>query len=138
MQLSFRRTHHDYQNPFRRLRLPNNGGRLPILRQKMQTMPETWQPYSPETRIASFYTIPVALRKVGNGLPWPFLPRQRPSKIVDSSRRLLYQMDRGQITSHHYSPASPTICLEGYYMPVWCPTNNHHQQWPTIYRQRTR
>ena len=61
----------------------------------------------------------MALRKVGNGHPWPFLPGQRPSKIPDSSRRLLHQVDRSQITSHHYSPTSPTVRLEGYHMPVW-------------------
>jgi len=79
---------------------------------KLQTMPKTWQPHSPETRTAPFYTIPMALRKVGDGHPRPLLPRQRPSKVLDSSRRLLHQVDRGQTTNHHHSPESPTICLE--------------------------
>ena len=126
MRLPFRHTHHDYQNPSRRLLLADCGSRLPRLRQKMQTMPETWQPHSSETRTTSFYPIPVALRKVGNEHPRPLLPRQRPSKILDSSRRLLYQVDRGQTTNHHHSLASPTVCLEGYYMPIWCPTYHHH------------
>jgi len=134
MRLSFRCTHHDYQNPSRRLLLANHGSRLPRLRQKMHTMPETWQPYPPETRAASLYTIPVALRKVGNGHPRPFLPQQRSSKVLNSSRQLLHQVDKGQTLSHHYSPASPTIRLEGYYMLVWCPTYNHYRQWPTVYR----
>ena len=103
----------------------------------MHTMPETWQPYPPETGATSLYTIPVALRKVGNGHPWLFLPQQRSSKVLDSNRRLLHQVDRGQTIGHHYSPTSPTIRLEGYYMPVWRPTYNHHRQWPIVYRQRT-
>jgi len=41
-------------------------------------------------------------------------------------------MDRGQTTSHHYNPTSTTICLEGYYMPIWRPTNNHNRQRPTF------
>jgi len=101
-------------------------------------MPEAWQPYPPEIRAASLYTIPVALRKVGNGHPQPFLPRQRLSKVLNSSRRLLHQVDRDQTLSHYYSPTSPAICLEGYYMLIWRPTYNHHRQWPTVYRQRTR
>jgi len=132
MRLSFLRTHHDYPNPSRRLLLANHGGKLPRLRQKMHTMPEAWQPYPPETRGVSLYTIPMALRKVGNGHPRSFLPRQRSSKVLNSSRRLLHQVDRGQNLSHHYSPASPTIRLEGHYMPVWRPTYNHHRQWPTF------
>jgi len=91
-------------------------------------MPKTWQPHSPEIRTTSFYTIPVALRKVGDRHPRPLLPRQRSSKVLDSSRRLLYQVDRGQTPNHHHSPASPTICLEGYYMPIWCPTYHYHRQ----------
>ena len=114
-----------------------NGGRLPRLRQKMHTMPEAWQPYLPETRAVSLYTISLALCKVGNGHPRPFLPWQRSSKVLNSSRRLLHQVDRGQTFSHHYSLASPTIRFEGYYMPVWRPTYNHHRQWPIVYRQRT-
>jgi len=137
MRLSFWRTHHDYQDPSCRLLLADHGRRLSRIRQKMKTMPETWQPHSLETRTTSFYTIPMAVRKIGNGHPWPLLPRQRPGKILDSSRRLLYQMDRGQTTSHNYSPASPTIFFEGYYMPIWCPTYNHHRKWPIVYRQRT-
>jgi len=46
----------------------------------------TMEANCPETRTSSFYTIPMALLKVGNGHPWPLLPRQRPSKIPDSSR----------------------------------------------------
>ena len=138
MRRSFRRTHHDYPNLSRWLLLANHGGRLPRLHQKMHTMPEAWQPYPPKTRAASLYTILVALRKVGNGHPWPLLPQQRPSKVLDSSRRLLHQMDRGQTTSHHYSLTSTTICFEGYYMPIWHPTYNHNRQWPIVYRQRTR
>ena len=138
MWLSFRRTHHDYQNPLRRLLLANHGGRLPRLRQKMHTMPEAWQPYTPETRAASLYTIPVAFHKVWNRHPRPFLPRQRSSKVLNSSRRLLHQVDRDQTLSHHYCPASPIIRLEGYYMSVWHPTYNHHRHWPTFYKQRTR
>jgi len=137
MRLSFWRTHHDYPNPSCRLLLANHGGRLPRLRQKMHTMPEAWQPYPPETKATSLYTIPVTLCKVGNGHPWPLLPRQRPSKVLDSSRRLLHQMDRGQTTSHHYSLTSTTIRLEGYYMPIWRPAYNHNRQWLTVYRQRT-
>jgi len=67
MRLLFRRTYYDYQNPSRRLLLADYGSRLPRLRQKMQTMQKTWQPYSLETRKTPFYTIPVALRKMGNG-----------------------------------------------------------------------
>jgi len=94
---------------------------------KMHTMPETWQPHPPKTGVAPLYTIPVALRKVENGHPWPFLPEQRPSKIPDSSRRLLHQVDRSQTISHHYCPTSPTVRLEGYHMPIWRPTYNHHR-----------
>jgi len=134
MRLPFWRTHRDHQNPSRRLLLADNGSRLPKLRQKMQTMPKTWQLHPPKTITTSFYTIPVALRKVGNGHPRPLLPRKRSSKILDSSRRLLHQVDRGQTTNHYHSPASPTICLEGCYMPIRCPTYHHHRQWPTVYR----
>ena len=91
---------------------------------------------STKNRTASFYTIPVALHKVENGHSRPFLPGKRPSKIPDSSRRLLHQVDRSQTISHHYNPTSPTIRLEGYYMAVWRPTYNHHRQWPTVYRQK--
>jgi len=128
MRLSFQCTHHDYQNPSHRLLLTDHGGRLPRLRLKMHTMPETWQPHPPKIGAVSLYTIPVALRKVGNGHPWPFLPQQRSSKVLDSSRRLHHQVDRGQTISHHYSLTGPTIRLEGYYMPVWRPTYNHHRQ----------
>jgi len=131
MQLSFRRAHHDYPNPSRQLLLGNHGGRLSRLRQEMHTLPEAWQPHSPETRTTSFYTIPVALRKVGNGHPRPLLPRQRPSKILDSSRRLLHQVDRGQTACHYYNPTSP---LEGYHMPIWRPTYHHHRKRPIVYR----
>jgi len=134
MRLPFRRTHHDYQNPSRWLLLADYGSRLPRLCQNMQTMSETWQHHSPETRTTSFYTIPVALRKVRNGHPRPLLPRQRPSKILDSSRRLLYQVDRGKTINHHHSPASPTICLERYYMSIWCLTYHHHRQLLIVYR----
>jgi len=137
MRLSFRRTHHDYQNPSRQLLLAGHGGRLPQLHQKMHTMTKTWKPHPLKIGATTLYIIPVALRKVGNGHPWPFLPRQRSSKVLDSSRRLLHQVDRGQTISHHYSPTSPIIRLEGYYMVVWRPTYNHHRQWPTIHRQRT-
>ena len=134
MRLPFRRTHHYCQNPSRWLLLADYGSRLPRLCQKMQTMPKTWQPHSLETRTTPFYTIPVALRKVGDGHPRPLLPRQRSSKFLDSGRRLLHQVDRGQTTNHHHDPASPTICLERYYMSIWCPTHHHHRQWPTVYR----
>jgi len=138
MRLSIRHTHHDHLNPLRRLLLANHGGRLSRLCQKMHTMPEAWQPYALETRAASLYTIPVALHKVGNGHPLPLLPQQRASKVLNSSRQLLHQMDKGQTTSNYYSPTSTTISLEGYYMSIWRPTNNHNRQWPTVYRQRTR
>jgi len=105
---------------------------------KMHTLLETWQPNPSKTETSSLYTIPMALRKVGNGHSQPFLPGKRPSKIPDSSRRLLHQVDRSQTISHHYSPTSPTIRLEGYYMSVWRPTYNHHRQWRIVYRQRTR
>jgi len=134
MRLPFRCAHHDYPNPSRPLLLANHGGRLPRLRQEMHTVPKAWQPHSLETRTTSFYTIPVALRKVGNGHPRPLLPQQRPSKIPDSSRRLLHQVDRSQTAYHHYSPTSTTICLEGYHMSIWHLTHHHHRQWPTIYR----
>ena len=78
-----------------------------------------------------------SIRKVGNGHSRPFLLEQRPSKIPDSSRRLLHQVDRSQTISHHYSPTSSTIRLEGYHMPVWRPAYNHHRQWLIVYSQRT-
>jgi len=49
---------------------------------KMHTMPETWQPYPPETRAASLYTILVAFRKIGNRHPWPFLPSKGQVKFL--------------------------------------------------------
>ena len=136
MRLPFQCTHHDHLNPMRWLLLADHGGWLPRLCQKMHTPPETWQPHPPKTEAVRLYTIPVALRKVGDEHPWPFLPGQRPSKIPDSSRRLLHQVDRSQTISHHYSPTSPIVRLEGYHMSIWRPTYNHHRQWPTIYRQR--
>jgi len=132
MRLPFQCTHHDYPNPSRRLLLADHGGKLPRLHQKMHTMPETWQPHPSKTRAASLYTILVALRKMGNGHPWPFLPRQRPSKVLDSSRRRLHQVDRGQTTSHRYNPTRPTVRLEGYHMPIWCPAYNYHRQWDSL------
>ena len=125
MRLPFRRTHHDHQNPPHRLLMADHGGRLSRLCQKMHTMPETWQPHPPIIRAARLYAIPVALRKVGNEHPWPFLPGQRLSKIPYSSRRLLHQVDRSQTISHHYSPIGPTIRLERY-MSIWRPTYDHH------------
>jgi len=138
MRLSFRRTHHEYQNPSRRLLLTDHGGRLPRFGQKMHTLPETWQPHPSKVRTAPLYTIPVALRKVGNEHSQPFFPWKRLSKIPYSSRRLLHQVDRGQTISHHYRPTSPTIRLERYYMSLWRLAHNHHRQWSTIHRQRTR
>ena len=138
MRISFRRTHHDYQNPSHRLLLADHGGRLPHFCQKMHTLPETWQPHPSKTRTTPLYIIPVALRKMGNGHSRPFFPRKRLSKITYSSHRLLHQVDRGQTISHHYHPIGPTIRLEGYYMPLWHPAHNHHRQWPIIHRQRTR
>jgi len=99
---------------------------------------ETWQPHPSKTRTTSFYTIPVALRKVGNEHSRLFFPWKRPSKIPYSSRRLLHQVDRDQTISHNYRPIGPTIRLERYYMPIWRPTYDHHRQWPKIHRQRTR
>jgi len=119
-------THHDYQNPSRRLLLADHGGRLPQFCQKMHTLAETWQHHPPKTGTTSFYTIPVVLCKVGNGHSRPFLPEQRPSKVSDSSRRLLHQMDRSQTISHYHSPTSSAIRLEGYYMSVWRRAYNHH------------
>jgi len=138
MRLSLRRMHHDYKNPSRRLLLADYGGRLPHFCQKMYTLPETWQPHPSKTRTTSFYTILVALRKMGNGHSRPLFRRKRPSKIPYSSCPLLHQVDRGQTISHHYRLTGPTICLERYYMPLWHPTYDYHRQWSIIHRQRTR
>jgi len=82
MRLSFWRTHHDYLNPSRRLLLANHGGWLPRLPQKMHIMQEAWQPYPPETRATSLYTILVALRKVGKDILGPFSPGKGQVKFL--------------------------------------------------------
>jgi len=99
--------------------------------QKMHTLLETWQPNPSKIGTTLFYTIPVAIRKMGNGHSRPFLPGKRPSKIPDSSRRLFHQVGRSQTISHHYSPTSPTIHLEDiicrYGVPHTIITNNGRQ-----------
>jgi len=94
MQLPFRRTDHDNQNTQSRLLLANHGGRLSSLCQEMHTMPETWQPHSPKTGIVTFHTLPMAVRKVGNGHLGTLYPGERTSEVPHYRHRLFYELDR--------------------------------------------
>jgi len=82
MHISFRRMHHGHQNPPRRLLLANHGGKLRHFRQKVHTLPKTWQPHLPKARTTSFHTLPMAFHQMGNRHPRPLSPGKGQVKFL--------------------------------------------------------
>jgi len=81
-------------------------------------MPKTWQSYSSEIGRVTLHTLPMVVRKVGDGYLRVVHSWQGLGQIPHRRDWLLHKIDRSQTTRYHHSTTGPTVCLEKHNMSI--------------------